>query len=766
MKKLTAITVLIVTICFNAFAQMDESLQPRSFTQGLLLKETQPKLLPAFDEKQAAQLDLNDSKNGNLPLFSRNVANYLTVSQPGHFETIRTATGTVYYRTVTSANALGLVLLFNKLYLPEGAMLHVYRPDRKQVLGAYTHTNTPAGAVPFNAGMIAGPSCVIEYYEPAAQTGKGILEITETGHAYRWLKTIEDVTGVEASGACEVNVACSEANNWQEQKRATARILVVAGNGQGFCTGTLVNNVRQDCTPYFLSAQHCSEGTTSAQYAQWVFYFNYEAATCNGTTGPQNKTITGCTKVADSNDNGGDTGSDFLLLLLNATPPSTYSVHYAGWSNLNTASPSGVCIHHPDGDIKKISTYTQTITSTEWGNTVQNTHWNVKWAATANGHGVTEPGSSGSGLFSNQGLLIGTLTGGNSYCSSPNVPDQFGKFSYHWIANGTADNRRLKPWLDPDNTGTTAILGTDAPCGSTVQNDAGIQTINQPKGTLCSNSVTPEVVLRNFGGNALTSIDVYYDIDGTGGTYNWTGNLAPGSTTTVTLPPISLGAGNHTLLVQTTLPNGVADNNIANDSKTETFITANANDALNLLLRTDNYGSETSWKIEDNANNELISGGPYNDVNGGQTINTPICLPPGCYKFTISDSWGDGMAEGGSPNFILSGAGGTPEYARLSTTTFGQFESHNFCITGTGIITTETVRATIVPNPSAGLFTITYADNQPRVLTITDIQGRTIQQLHYTGGNQQVDLTQQARGVYILQTTTNGQRSSSKLVVE
>jgi hypothetical protein len=77
---------------------------------------------------------------------------------------------------------------------------------------------------------------------------------------------------------------------------------------------------------------------------------------------------------------------------------------------------------------------------------------------------VTEGGSSGSPLFNNDGRIIGTLTGGYSACDSsgvvgPNKPDYFGKFSYHWESNGTADTCQLKPWLDPDNTGITFMDG-------------------------------------------------------------------------------------------------------------------------------------------------------------------------------------------------------------------------------------------------------------------------------------------------------------------
>jgi hypothetical protein len=377
---------------------------------------------------------------------------------------------------ITSVGALGVIPLFDKLYIPEGSFLHIYIPKREEILGAFTHDNTLEPRA-FCAGLIHGETCVVEYFEPASQKGNGMVSINQVGHAYRWVAPLKSTTDTTASGSCQVNVACSEAANWTNQVRGVARILVVVDNAQGYCTGSLVNNTQQNCTPYFLTAQHCSQGATANEYSQWIFYFNYQAGTCAGTTGPENKTVNGCTKVADSDDNGGDTGSDFLLLQLSSIPPNSYNVYYNGWDKSNTTSASGVCIHHPDGDIKKVSTYTQSIGSTSWGGTAPGTHWDVQWDATMNGHGVTEAGSSGAPLFNSAGLIIGTLTGGSSLCSSPNLPDLFGKVSYDWIENGLTSNLQLKPWLDPSNTGVSSLAGTNAPCVNTSINYNSANTI-------------------------------------------------------------------------------------------------------------------------------------------------------------------------------------------------------------------------------------------------------------------------------------------------
>jgi hypothetical protein len=131
---------------------------------------------------------------------------------------------------------------------------------------------------------------------------------------------------------------------------------------------------------------------------------------------------------------------------------------------MDEGSDEGVTIHHPEGDIKKISTYLTPLESSGWyGNGLQS-HWKVFWAETENNWAVTESGSSGSPLFNKNGKLIGTLTGGLAACDAsgslgPDKPDYYGKFSYHWESNGTTDTAQLKPWLDPDNTGVYSCEG-------------------------------------------------------------------------------------------------------------------------------------------------------------------------------------------------------------------------------------------------------------------------------------------------------------------
>jgi hypothetical protein len=198
---------------------------------------------------------------------------------------------------------------------------------------------------------------------------------------------------------------------------------------------------------------------TEAEMEQWVFYFHYEQSCDNQAI--RSKTLTGCQKIAATSTH---LGSDGLLLLLNTPIPKEYDVYYSGWDRRDSPAQSGVGIHHPAGDYKKISTFntpvTQTTFHTDEGETGDNNaHWNATFQKTTNGHGITEGGSSGSPLFNENKLVVGSLTGGNSSCDVPDGLNLYGKLSFHWDKYKTRANTRMDQWLDPIGSGAETLVG-------------------------------------------------------------------------------------------------------------------------------------------------------------------------------------------------------------------------------------------------------------------------------------------------------------------
>lgn len=310
-----------------------------------------------------------------------------------------------------------------------------------------------------------------------------------------------NVLKINESASCEVNINCTPVgDNWQDEKRGVARIYVVDASGAGWCSGSLVNNTAQDCKPLLLTALHCGVSTSAANSNLWKFYFKYEAVGCTnpGSAGTlDDYFITGCVRRASSVDGGGTSGSDFLLVqmgtlaneaaTITTLKTANFNAYWIGWDANNVSVTGGAGIHHPAGDIKKISTFTGATVSTGWNGNGLQSHWRFTWTANANGYGVTEGGSSGSPLFNNLGRQIGTLTGGGSFCNAQTAQDMYGKMSYHWVTNGTPANEQLKTYLDPGNTGALVLDGSPNPCSAPtapVANFSGTPTTVAPGGTV------------------------------------------------------------------------------------------------------------------------------------------------------------------------------------------------------------------------------------------------------------------------------------------
>lgn len=446
----------------SAFCQVDRGGVPRSFQFQFIQKSQLQRIDVAPPDLLSIQKDdSEDAAHEKSYRVGVEVPVTISAALNGQWDDIPGG-GRIWRATIRCKGAQGIGLNYSDLRLPEGSDIFVYTPDHNQVIGAITSAELPQKT--FTTRPLKGDELVIEYYEPAIVHEQAVIDISGIVYMYRSFIS-HDLNSEKSvsSGSCEVNINCEEGQNWQKQKQGVVKILAKVASKYFYCSGSLLNNTLQDFSGLLLTAGHCSEdnsGTDASDidFTQWVFYFNYESPGCSPTTIPAELTVVGVQKLATS-ANLPDVGSDFLLLKSLKDIPPKYYPFYCGWDAGNGNSTSGACIHHPDGDVKKISTYTSALGSGTWG-TTPNTHWLVQWAATKNGFGVTEGGSSGAPLFDDEGLVIGTLTGGPSTCENPSGDDEFGKVPYSWISNGSLASQQLKPWLDPGNTGILKMPGS------------------------------------------------------------------------------------------------------------------------------------------------------------------------------------------------------------------------------------------------------------------------------------------------------------------
>lgn len=369
-----------------------------------------------------------------------------------------------------SSDALATAVFFNEYYMPEGSQLWLWSYDKSFFDGPYDHTyNNDHGYMA--TSEVYEDTAVLEYYQPADVVGELRLKTHGFGHYYTHIFDHRDEWSRGGSQPCEIDVKCPEGDGYQGQINAVTRLRINDGQFQFLCTGVMMNNTALDCRQIMLTAYHCTEGVSTSDLALMQVRFNYERTGCGTGASVSSHNRVGVLHLGHSNDNGGQSGSDFAAYEVEDEILENWEVFYAGWDASGSGSIWGVGIHHPSGDTKKISTYDSPLISDNWG-FASGTHWRVNWVETETNHGVTEGGSSGSPIYNTWGQVVGTLTGGssccegsedpNSGCVGENSPDWYGKVSYHWDGNSnpTAD---LKDILDPGNTGQEELFGAFAP---------------------------------------------------------------------------------------------------------------------------------------------------------------------------------------------------------------------------------------------------------------------------------------------------------------
>lgn len=444
---------LIAIFSVSANAQISTNELPPSFSSSLFSTRSSDVInLPVPDVAEALHedslfADADIPYRVGLPL----AVNY-NLHNSGHWQVLGDSMR-VWCLQLHASGAKAMTVSYDKYWIPEGAKFFIYNADKTFCIGAFTSFNnkgTRENPVDFATGFVAGEDIVLEYYEPVGRE-TGVISVERVIYVYKNVLAVQsNVThGVTPgiSRSCNVNINCPEGANWQKEKRAVAAIY--DGNG-ALCTGALINNTGNK--DYFLSANHCFASGYDAQginlMNQLIFYWNYESPDCSNTYIYNPPSSAGAKLVANNSH------SDFALLELmeSVKDVNGYMPYYLGWTRSSVAAANAVGIHHPRGDIKKISiendavvSYNSSLNWTDGTTTAKNTHWRVGFDI-----GTAEGGSSGTPLMNQNHLVIGQLHGGDSGCAP--VIKFYGRFDVSWDY-GSVATRRLKDWIDPSNTG-------------------------------------------------------------------------------------------------------------------------------------------------------------------------------------------------------------------------------------------------------------------------------------------------------------------------
>jgi|GEM_PF-800985 len=476
--------------------------------------------------------------------------------------------------SVRALGAKGLRLGLRIEQLPPGTLLRVYGPDAAETTEITAaevlrtiHANLDAGdnsaaAYIYWLPLVEGEESALEIQLPAGVSPSQLkVSLPTVSHLTMLPNEIKASSGIGASGKCNVDATCTSGN--QNEIRAVARMSYVSAGGAYYCTGTLLNNAKQDRTPYFLTANHCISTQTAASTLQTDWNFRSNSCGSLQTDSSYQRISGGATLLYNT------TTTDTSFMRLNSNPPST--VMFAGWNSNTPAVSTGSAVfglHHPKGDLEKYSSgsltsygscgtanalgYVYCTPSSTLGN---NGFYNIIWS-----QGTVEEGSSGSALFTASGReVIGQLSNGSADCSNPRGSNMYGRFDlpfnaalYKWLGTATASTTTYTVTASAGTGGSINPSGSLSTASGTTRSftltpNANYQVSSVTGtcgGTRNGNTFTTNTITSNCTvvANFTYAQTQYYTVTasaGTGGSISPSGSLstASGTTRSFTLTP-------------------------------------------------------------------------------------------------------------------------------------------------------------------------------------------------------------------------------------
>lgn len=447
MKRIAFILFILIA-SVHTFAQVET----RYFLKGDTIvsdvhkmirqsKAAKVKVMPAFDLEKLRKED-DEMKGEDAPYrFGKGFDVSYTLSD-GKWEYVEG--GRLWSLSFESKDALSLNYIFDDFYLPDGASLYVENEDKTVLYGPVTSDMIIQKRSTFLTDVIAGEQSTIYLYEPENHINESKLTIKRVVHGYRGTYVDKNYGTVGASSSCNIDVACYP--YYENESNAVG--LTLLASGTEWCSGAMLMDTEYSFKPYFLTAFHCIdtsprnfelsvEEKTTAE--NWMFKFCFKKTTCNGNVLATSYTYNKADFCSAWNT------TDFALLKIKGAVSQNTALTWLGWDKRDNVTPtSGIGIHHPAGDVMKISIEEDQV-STDYVPTISNCLWKVDYD-----YGIVQGGSSGSPLLNQDKRVVGQLYGCIEY-TNPCYQTEcvYGKFHESWSGGGS-DSTRLSNWLDPD----------------------------------------------------------------------------------------------------------------------------------------------------------------------------------------------------------------------------------------------------------------------------------------------------------------------------
>ncbi|WP_108804243.1 T9SS type A sorting domain-containing protein [Aquimarina sp. Aq107] len=623
-----------------------------------------------------------------------------------------TEDGRVWSSEFYSKGALSINFVLKNLKLADGAELYLYNDSGTMIYGPVTSESNKKKGV-FLTDLIFGDRVIMYVKEPKNSENRSSFTIKRVVHAYRGLNSERTWGTPGASEACNNDLACF--NAWVQTGNSVA--LVLLSSGAEHCSGCLLNSTDNSLRPYFLSAFHCADsnnnGTLSTSERNnaedWLFKFGFRRVSCSTTSSHFNFV----------NSNGatfraGWFNTDFLLLEIESLKYNGTHT-YAGWDRRTNTPTSGASIHHPAGDLRKISIENNNFQVSSWNGT--NNRWLVNFD-----DGVVQHGSSGSPIFNQNQRVVGQLHGNqnynpfNTYCNQNR--GEYGRFNLSWNGGGT-NSTRLSNWLDP--------------CGT------GAQTTNTLNGAYTSNPGTIGCTERKV---------TVYNLPA-GSTINWSSSSNLTRTSTQGTNPSTFkanGTGSAWVRAVVTPPNSCG--NTYTMQRTATANGASTNMSLSI------YGNNNGW-----VNAQAFGGSaPYNWIIYGINGSTQVTTSSSYLNYYVG--CGGGYLQVQATNSCGDSAYGSQSIPGCSG--IGIYSMRAYPNPTSDQLTIERMSTTK---------NFSFDNNivvESTIITLHDFTGATVKQIKmdYKTNKIQLDVSNLKGGNYFLKITGNGKDETHQIIIE
>jgi lysyl endopeptidase len=423
--------------------------------------------------------------------FAVDVAHAISSDKDGEWTT--EGSSATWRYGVRIPTAVSLSFHATRFALPAGATLTVHAGD-----SSYLYRASDLHGATFWSRISKGDTLDFELAVAVTDRARVALDLASFQVGFRGLnESVQDnpqytrwriqTLGGTANASCVQNYACNITPNNAGPGRAAVAVFV---RNIGACSGTLLNNVTGDNTPYVLTARHCQNptvgGAPPAAPEDISVYWN-ALTPCGQPLNSvyySNATVqSGLTTVVEQ--------EDIWLLLLDQSPVIS-DAYFAGFDATGASVVGGYTMHHAIERTKQLTNwFGQAFSESNVFPSLGGRYTSHFWE-TVQSQGTIGPGASGSALFDQNDHVVGALSLGGGLAdesgwvqcpsvtpTAPNGHNSIGYFTQLAAAwNSTADTssatgaRTLKSVLDPEDSGMMVVDGAAALSGVTFAGSA------------------------------------------------------------------------------------------------------------------------------------------------------------------------------------------------------------------------------------------------------------------------------------------------------